>query len=134
MYFMEAQIDEMKKDEKLSKFINADRLEQFRSFGGVRIEDVVVVRKDGIENFTQTPRSIEEVRLPAPWAHLRAFSLQLLTFRPLTPFFLCCRLSPSWQAAPGPRQRTTCPRCAASLRSGRPPRSSNLRAPRQNSG
>jgi len=61
MYFMEAQIDEMKKDEKLSKFINADRLEQFRSFGGVRIEDVVVVRKDGIENFTQTPRSIEEI-------------------------------------------------------------------------
>lgn len=61
MYFMDCQIDLMKRDETLSKFVNPDRLEQFRGFGGVRIEDVVVVRKDGIENLTQTPRSIEEV-------------------------------------------------------------------------
>lgn len=61
IYFMDCQIDLMKRDETLSKFVNPDRLEQFRGFGGVRIEDVVVVRKDGIENLTQTPRSIEEV-------------------------------------------------------------------------
>lgn len=61
MYFMDGQMDLLKQDPALSRFVNAERLEQFRGFGGVRIEDVVVVRKDGIENFTQTPRSVEEV-------------------------------------------------------------------------
>jgi hypothetical protein len=34
-----------------------------KDFGGVRIEDVILITKDGFENFTQTPRTIDEVRM-----------------------------------------------------------------------
>jgi len=44
-----------------SKFINADVLKRFRNFGGVRLEDDVLVTKDGSEVLTQVPRTVEEI-------------------------------------------------------------------------
>eukprot|EP00049_Salpingoeca_infusionum_P008617 m.142578 g.142578 ORF g.142578 m.142578 type:complete len:507 (-) comp14063_c0_seq1:1811-3331(-) len=60
-YFIDSEMDKAISDPKFSKFVNVDRLNQFRGWGGVRIEDDVLVTADGIDNFTQTPRTIEEV-------------------------------------------------------------------------
>ena len=44
-----------------SKFINADRLNEFRGTGGVRLEDTIVITKNGCDNLTLCPRSVDEV-------------------------------------------------------------------------
>lgn len=49
------------KDPEQSKFLVKEKIDEFRTFGGVRIEDDVVVTKTGIENLTQIPRSVQEI-------------------------------------------------------------------------
>jgi len=47
--------------EEQKKFLIKERLNDFVNFGGVRIEDVVVVTKTGIENLTNCPRTVSDV-------------------------------------------------------------------------
>jgi len=61
IYFMEYALQKAKKKKSLSKFFNWDRIADFESFGGIRLEDNVVVTESGIENFTTAPRTVEEV-------------------------------------------------------------------------
>jgi len=61
-YFIDRLLDDALKDPSLAKFLNADRLREFRGFGGVRLEDDVLVRADGVENLSLCPRTVEEVR------------------------------------------------------------------------
>eukprot|EP00045_Choanoeca_perplexa_P011086 m.115923 g.115923 ORF g.115923 m.115923 type:complete len:511 (-) comp15508_c0_seq3:74-1606(-) len=71
IYFIESQVDEILAKPEWQEFIaSRERLEQLKSFGGVRIEDVVLITKDGFENFTQTPRTIDEIEAVmagGPW-------------------------------------------------------------------
>jgi len=61
IYFIDALLDPALKNPDHAKFINPDRLAQFRRFGGVRLEDDVVVTETGIENLTVTPREVGDI-------------------------------------------------------------------------
>ena len=61
IYFNSYQIDKGLANPEQAPFLVEDRLNGLRKFGGVRIEDVVYVTADGIENLTTVPRDIERV-------------------------------------------------------------------------
>jgi len=60
-YFIDFLIEEALQNEEQSKFFNKDVLARFRQFGGVRIEDNVVVTKTGMINLTEVPRRVDEI-------------------------------------------------------------------------
>ncbi|XP_058463293.1 xaa-Pro dipeptidase [Malaya genurostris] len=60
-YFIEPLLNKAFADPSLSKFLVKDQIERFRNFGGVRIEDDVLITKTGIENFTLVPRTVKEI-------------------------------------------------------------------------
>lgn len=60
-YFIDPLLNMALSNERQRKFINVDRLRDFRGFGGVRLEDDVWVTADGCENLTLCPRATEEV-------------------------------------------------------------------------
>lgn len=47
IYFIPALIDDWKSKRKFENFINYDMLEKYRDFGGIRIEDDILILKDG---------------------------------------------------------------------------------------
>jgi len=62
IYFIPALIDQWKDENKLSEFINYDKVEEYRTFGGIRIEDDVLVTEDGNRILGKPiPKTIEEV-------------------------------------------------------------------------
>lgn len=62
-YFIDHLIDEaLAKGSKLQPFLNKDVINKYyRGFGGVRLEDVVVITEDTCENYTLCPRTVDEV-------------------------------------------------------------------------
>ncbi|KAL9187096.1 hypothetical protein ACHAXT_010816 [Thalassiosira profunda] len=60
-YFIDPLLDMALENEKQKKYFNVARLQDFRGFGGVRLEDDVRVAADGCENLTLCPRAVEEV-------------------------------------------------------------------------
>ena len=65
IYFIPALIDQWRAEGKHTDFIDYNRLEAFRDFGGIRIEDNVLVTPDGArvlgEPIAKTVDAIEEV-------------------------------------------------------------------------
>lgn len=51
------------KDERFSKYINKDVLKTYYPVGGVRIEDDILVTKDGYENLTTAPKGEDALRI-----------------------------------------------------------------------
>lgn len=61
LYFIPALLKKAIENEEKSKFLNADKLESYFGFGGVRIEDNIIVTEDGNENMTDIPKEIKEI-------------------------------------------------------------------------
>ena len=61
-YFIPALIDIWKGEKKFEQFINYDKVESYRSFGGVRIEDDVLITDSGSKVLgTPIPKTVAEV-------------------------------------------------------------------------
>jgi Xaa-Pro dipeptidase len=61
IYFVPALIKSALDDPVKSRFLVKEKLDKFKNFGGVRLEDDVIVTKDGIENMTLIPRGVKEI-------------------------------------------------------------------------
>ncbi|KAK3914010.1 Xaa-Pro dipeptidase [Frankliniella fusca] len=60
-YFVDHLLDAALADPIKKAFLVEERLAHFRNFGGVRIEDDVLITETGCENLTQVPRTVEEI-------------------------------------------------------------------------
>lgn len=61
-YFIPALIDKWKSEKKFIKYINYKKLSEYRNFGGIRIEDNVLITKDGNRVLGKPiPKTIKEV-------------------------------------------------------------------------
>jgi len=61
IYFIAHCLQRAKETPEISRFFVWDKIARFEEFGGVRLEDNVMVTEEGIENFTVAPRTVEEV-------------------------------------------------------------------------
>lgn len=61
IYFIDALLDQTLNDPQLSQFLVPEMIQQYRGFGGVRIEDDIVITSDGMELLTCVPRTVEEI-------------------------------------------------------------------------
>mmetsp|Transcript_11528 Transcript_11528/g.16648 ORF Transcript_11528/g.16648 Transcript_11528/m.16648 type:complete len:83 (-) Transcript_11528:208-456(-) len=70
IYFNSALIGKARNDPGLSKYLQMEEIDRFRTFGGIRLEDDIVITSDGYENLTRVPRNvsdIENVMAGAAW-------------------------------------------------------------------
>jgi Xaa-Pro aminopeptidase len=62
IYFIPDLIDIWKKENKLAEFINYDKVEQYRDFGGIRIEDDVLVTETGYRVLGKPiPKTVKDI-------------------------------------------------------------------------
>ena len=62
IYFIPALIDSWKKDKKHTAFINYPRVEEYKDFGGVRIEDNVLITNEGARILgPKIPKTLAEI-------------------------------------------------------------------------
>ncbi|KAL3860556.1 hypothetical protein ACJMK2_010672 [Sinanodonta woodiana] len=61
IYFIDVLLDQALQNPELAAFLNREVIDTYRGFGGVRIEDNIVVREDGMELLTCVPRTVDEI-------------------------------------------------------------------------
>lgn len=62
LYFIPELIDKWKSEKKFTNFINYDKLEPYKGFGGVRIEDNCLITADGQKTLGKPiPKTVEEI-------------------------------------------------------------------------
>ena len=66
IYFIPALIDDWRSRQHNAEFINFDKVEEYRDFGGIRLEDDLLITADGC-------RYLGEQRIPYHINELEAF-------------------------------------------------------------
>lgn len=61
IYFIEAIINSREKRKKYQKYINWNVLQKYRAVGGIRIEDDILVTKNGFKNLTTVPKEVKVI-------------------------------------------------------------------------
>jgi Xaa-Pro dipeptidase len=61
IYFVPAVLEPALKDPAKQMFLNTEKIHQFMNFGGIRIEDDIVVTEDGYENLTHIDKERDEI-------------------------------------------------------------------------
>lgn len=61
VYFIEALLVPAFSDVNYSKYLNQDELKKWLNFGGIRIEDDILITENGYENLTDVPKMISEI-------------------------------------------------------------------------
>lgn len=61
IYFIPALLKPAMEDEEKSGFLNREKLETLMNFGGIRIEDNLVITEDAHENLTDVPKEIKDI-------------------------------------------------------------------------
>lgn len=61
IYFIDVLLDAALNNPEQSKFLVRELVDQYRGFGGVRIEDDIAITEDGMELLTCVPRTVEEI-------------------------------------------------------------------------
>jgi len=63
IYFIPALIDKWRAEDKFPEFVDYDKVERYKDFGGIRIEDDVLVTKDGSQVLGKPiPKTIQELK------------------------------------------------------------------------
>lgn len=61
IYFIPALLKPALEEEEKSRFLNKAKIETMFDFGGIRIEDNIIIMEDGVENLTDVPKQIREI-------------------------------------------------------------------------
>lgn len=61
LYFIPALLKKALEDETKSQFLNKSKLTEMFEFGGIRIEDNIIVTEDGYQNLTNVPKERDEI-------------------------------------------------------------------------
>jgi Xaa-Pro aminopeptidase len=63
IYFIPALVDQWKAENKFADFINYDKVETYKDFGGIRIEDDILVTESGHRVLGRPiPKTIDEIQ------------------------------------------------------------------------
>jgi len=61
VYFCKFMLEPALKDREKSRYIDEKVLDEYWTVGGVRIEDNILITKDGSENLTEAPKEVDEI-------------------------------------------------------------------------
>ncbi len=61
IYFVPAVLEPAIVDPEKNQFLNTEKVEYLLGFGGVRIEDDIIVTEEGMENMTNVPKKADEI-------------------------------------------------------------------------
>ena len=60
-YFVPAVLEPAMEDPEKAEFLDVEKVKSLLNFGGIRIEDDILVTESGYENLTNVPKEIAEI-------------------------------------------------------------------------